>query len=245
MAKRRRRKRKQKNDPVITMLTGLCLLSGIGGYLLSNSLMVAAIFFFVTVFVIAFIQFKIQAKRKERIKRSGIADIDKMDGRQFEHYLGILFQAHGYRTEVTPSAGDYGADLILSKDGKRIAVQAKRYSSNIGVAAVQEVQAAIGYYKVTEGWVVTNRGYTKQAKELAASNSVRLIDREELIELILKINPGAAAAPAPKEVIAELGYEPKKCNKCGNPLVVRKGEKGDFWGCSAFPKCRNAVDITK
>lgn len=29
-----------------------------------------------------------------------------------------------------------------------------------------------------------------------------------------------------------------KCPICGNPLVVRKGQYGDFYGCSKFPKCR-------
>ncbi len=28
------------------------------------------------------------------------------------------------------------------------------------------------------------------------------------------------------------------CPLCGNPLVVRKGKRGEFLGCSTFPKCR-------
>jgi restriction system protein len=39
--------------------------------------------------------FLIQQKREERLRRSGIADIDKMEGRQFEKYLGHLFKAYG------------------------------------------------------------------------------------------------------------------------------------------------------
>ncbi|WP_253187253.1 restriction endonuclease [Paenibacillus sp. GP183] len=48
-----------------------------------------------------------------------------MDGRQFELYLGLLFKALGYKTEVTLSAGDYGADLVIEKNGVRTVVQAK------------------------------------------------------------------------------------------------------------------------
>ncbi|WEK56346.1 MAG: topoisomerase DNA-binding C4 zinc finger domain-containing protein [Candidatus Cohnella colombiensis] len=29
------------------------------------------------------------------------------------------------------------------------------------------------------------------------------------------------------------------CSRCGNLMVLRKGPKGEFWGCSTFPKCRN------
>ncbi|MCK5802841.1 MAG: type I DNA topoisomerase [Lentisphaeria bacterium] len=31
------------------------------------------------------------------------------------------------------------------------------------------------------------------------------------------------------------------CPKCGAPLVERHGKRGKFYGCSAFPKCRNIV----
>nr|WP_312886666.1 restriction endonuclease [Paenibacillus foliorum] len=56
---------------------------------------------------------------EEKLKKSGIKDIDEMDGRQFEHYLGHLFRAHGYAVQVTRAAGDYGADLVIVKDGKK------------------------------------------------------------------------------------------------------------------------------
>ena len=29
-----------------------------------------------------------------------------------------------------------------------------------------------------------------------------------------------------------------KCPFCGSPLVLRKGKYGNYWGCSAYPKCR-------
>ena len=50
-----------------------------------------------------------------RLRRSGIHDIDQMDGIQFEHYLGQLFRSQGYHVEVTRASGDFGADLVLKK----------------------------------------------------------------------------------------------------------------------------------
>ncbi|HOX39921.1 MAG TPA: type I DNA topoisomerase [Candidatus Brocadiia bacterium] len=29
------------------------------------------------------------------------------------------------------------------------------------------------------------------------------------------------------------------CEKCGRPMLMRKGKRGDFLGCSGYPKCRN------
>ncbi|RRJ54017.1 restriction endonuclease [Paenibacillus oralis] len=125
--------------------------------------------------------------KEEKLKRSGIKEIDKMSGGQFEQYLGLLFKGYGYSVSITKLSGDYGADLVLSKGGKRIVVQAKRYSKNVGIKAVQEAQASIAHYKASEAWVVTNSNYTPAAYELAKSNQVRLIGREELINMILRL----------------------------------------------------------
>ena len=35
------------------------------------------------------------------------------------------------------------------------------------------------------------------------------------------------------------------CEKCGAPMTVKRGRRGPFLACSAFPKCRNAKDIAE
>lgn len=137
---------------------------------------------------------------------------------------------------MTRSAGDYGADLVIEKDGVRTVVQAKCYSKNVGIDAVQQVQASKAHYKAAQAWVVTNRGFTEAAKTLAHSNGVNLVDRELLINMILTINPGQK--PNTAEVAATTEKNEKPCPRCGKPLILRKGPRGEFYGCSAFPKCR-------
>lgn len=41
-----------------------------------------------------------------------------MNGTQFESYLEVLFKSLGYKTQVTRTSHDYGADLIIVKDNK-------------------------------------------------------------------------------------------------------------------------------
>lgn len=113
-----------------------------------------------------------------------IEEIDKMNGIEFEHFLKPIFERKGYVTTVTQGSGDYGADLILRKGHKKYVVQAKRYSSNIGVGAVQQVVGAIRYYRASGAIVVTNQYFTPAAIELAKVNKVRLIDRNKLAEMI-------------------------------------------------------------
>lgn len=122
-----------------------------------------------------------------RLARSGIADVDRMDGATFERFLVTLFRRLGYDVEHTGRRGDYGADLVVTKEGRRLAVQAKRWSKSIGVKAVQEAVAAKGLYKCEAALVVANRAFTRQAQTLARANDVELWDRDVLIENMLAV----------------------------------------------------------
>jgi ribosomal protein L37AE/L43A len=33
------------------------------------------------------------------------------------------------------------------------------------------------------------------------------------------------------------------CPKCGSPMVKRAGPRGEFWGCSTFPKCKGTRNV--
>jgi restriction system protein len=185
-------KRKSLNKQRDEAINGLIALILFGSFFFTysktKSLAAAAVVAGLVLAVGISILIMIGMQRAERLRRSGISEIDKMDGHRFEHYLGHLFKSQGYITEVTKAVGDYGADIVLSGHGKRIVVQAKRYGKNVGLKAVQEVHTAIAHYRAAEGWVVTNSDYTDQAYTLAKSNGVRLINRAELIEMILKMN---------------------------------------------------------
>jgi restriction system protein len=129
----------------------------------------------------------VEIYKARRLRRAGILDIDQMNGTTFELRLAALFRGLGYRAEVVGSArGDYGADLIVTKDGNRAVVQAKCWSKNVGVKAVQEVVGARGYYGADSALVVTNRQFTVQARELAKRNDVTLWGRDVLIASLLK-----------------------------------------------------------
>ena len=147
-----------RTDAVIAIAAGLVVLLGIVG--------VAPAFF------------------REQFRRSGILSVDQMDGVTFEHRLESLYEFLGYTVETTKTSGDFGADLVLVKNGERTVVQAKRYSSNVGLEAIQESVAAKAMYQATKAVVATNSYYTKAARELAAANNVELIERPQLTAML-------------------------------------------------------------
>ncbi|QOY38535.1 restriction endonuclease [Anaerobacillus isosaccharinicus] len=175
-------------------------------------------------------------KAKERLRMSGINQIDEMDGFQFEYYLDQLFKSHGYKSKVTSSVGDYGADLIVEKNGQKIAIQAKRYSKPVGIKAVQEIAAAVSYYSADQGWVITNNGYTKQAEQMATSTNVKLIARDELVTMMLKMNPNANVIA--KQTLETVEAKKIRC-KCDSTMSVKQGKYGRFYGCDSYPRCTN------
>ncbi|WP_366293937.1 restriction endonuclease [Paenibacillus sp. AN1007] len=119
-----------------------------------------------------------------------IKDIDKMeDGSEFELYLYNLFKRLGYdEVHKTTSSRDFGADLVfVDRMGRRNVVQAKRYGANhpVGLSAVQEIYTSMRYYEAERSIVLTSARYTDACRTLAAVNGVKLLDREDLMDLIV------------------------------------------------------------
>lgn len=125
-----------------------------------------------------------QAAWQQQFGAAQAAELDELSGIEFEEFLAGLFRSQGYAVELTPSTGDYGADLILSKDGQRIALQAKRYRGSVGVAAVQEALSGLAYYQCHAAWVVTTGTFTPNALELAQKSGVKMIGRSDLGNLM-------------------------------------------------------------
>jgi restriction system protein len=172
-----------------------------------------------------------------RLSRSGIAEVDRMDGTTFEVFLTTLFRRLGYGVEHTGRRGDYGADLVVTKDGRRIAVQAKRWTKAVGVKAVQEAVASKGIYKCAEALVVANRAFTRQARTLGEANDVKLWDRDVLVAKLLAVGNGAAATSA--LTVATAAVSPATAQReadahCATCGIAVSGKVRDY--CVARPQ---------
>lgn len=127
--------------------------------------------------------------QRYRLSKAGMPEIDSMNGKTFENYLASLFKKMCYSVKQVGSfAGDYGADLIISKDGQTIAVQAKRHRAVIEVDAVREALGSIKMYQCSGAMVVTNSYFTKQARKLAKANNIELWDGKVLAGKILEFS---------------------------------------------------------
>lgn len=142
--------------------------------------------------IVAAYKIKMYFKEKWSFRQITLQEIDNMDGYEFEDYLKKLYTDLGYKVTHTSLSADQGADLILSKDGEKSAVQVKRYSDKVPNKAVQEVVASKCFYNCSKAIVVTNSFFTDPAIKLANANNVELIDRNGLKHLIHRISMNTA-----------------------------------------------------
>jgi hypothetical protein len=129
--------------------------------------------------------FKLISERfKSRQNQLLMIDWRSLRGVEFENFLADVFQALGYAVETTKASGDQGIDLIASKNGKRIGIQAKGYAKSVGNSAVQEAFAGKTHYGCDECVVITNSRFTRGAGELAVSTGCLLLSGSRIPALI-------------------------------------------------------------
>lgn len=102
---------------------------------------------------------------------------------QYEALVAARLRAAGWRARACGSRGDQGCDVLAERRGVRLVVQCKRLSGACGNAAVQQVVAARRHYGAHAMAVVCPAGFTRSARELAASNEVHLLHHDALDRL--------------------------------------------------------------
>ncbi|MCF6177061.1 MAG: restriction endonuclease [Victivallaceae bacterium] len=129
---------------------------------------------------IAIERFKVTLEKFDLSLFVNIYLVDEMNGYEFEDFLSKLFSSLGYEVKTTARSNDQGADLFAEKFGRKIVIQAKNYTENVGNSAVQQVLSAKTFYKCDDAMVITNSYFTNSANKLAEAGNVRLIDRKGL-----------------------------------------------------------------
>ena len=170
--------------------------------------------------------------------------IDKLDWFQLEQLVARLFEVKGCTAFSRGGAkADGGIDLVVQMDSSKAAVQCKHWSKwKCGPSVVRELIGSMVHENYSQGFLIC-RSATEEAKSLADSHRIRIIERAALINRIesaIERNDGP--------VINALFRPEKLCPKCGSGMILRTASKGkkpgeEFWGCSTYPKCHQVLKI--
>ena len=123
------------------------------------------------------IEFREAIEENIEEQESSLTDISSMSGVEFEQYCRKLLLANGFsNVQITKSSHDYGGDILAEKDQIKYVVQCKRYSSSIGIDAVQQAIGSRSMYGCHVAAVMTNSEFTDSARRLAFRNNIILWD---------------------------------------------------------------------
>ncbi len=166
------------------LLVGFVLLAAFGGSASVVSLITSLLPLIILIVVIYVLRLIYREYQRDKLSKTGIFDIDKMSGPEFENRLVVLYKNLGYQVEHTGKSGDLGVDLIIIKDGRRTAIQAKCWQGNVNERAVQEVFTGKTVHHCDHALIFTNSNFTSFARKVAYDTNVQLCGRNYLIKLL-------------------------------------------------------------
>ena len=172
---------------------------------------------------------------------------DAIEWRRFEAVCEWLFRQAGFETKTQSHGADGGIDIWLySKnypDGPVSVVQCKCWSTKpVKVAEVRALLGSMTDKKVKRGIFATTSMFTADAQQLAKDNSIQLLDRKGLVELILSRTPEQQAELLAVATKGEFWIP--TCPSCGVKMTRRTPKNGGerFWGCVNFPRCMTTIN---
>ncbi len=118
------------------------------------------------------------------------AVLQEMDPYEFEYFVGDLWERMGWETTVSTASADKGVDITARKSSpydQLLLIQAKRYGphTTVGSPEIQQYASLRNQFDgVDKVLLVTTNDYSRQAREIATDLNVKLINGDELVELI-------------------------------------------------------------
>lgn len=132
--------------------------------------------------------------RNVAIDDHGATNLAAMDWEEFEHFVRELFErefaSRGGEVKVTQSSSDGGVDAIAYDPdpitGGKIVIQAKRYTTTVGVSAVRDLYGTTLSEGASRGILVTTSDYGPDAYKFCSDKPITLLSGSNLLHLLEK-----------------------------------------------------------
>ena len=143
-----------------------------------------------------------------------IEDMLRLDEGVFREFVANMFHDYGDMGSAASGPRDYGADLVMTRDDQRVAVQARQNEGAAGVDDVRDAHFAKHYYGADEAWVVSASGFTGEAVRTADDLGVHLVTGAGVLRLVGECTFDEPETPEEPELEAKehepQGLEPKE-----------------------------------
>jgi restriction system protein len=123
----------------------------------------------------------------------------KMHPQKFEELIRSLLEEMGFdETETTSYRNDKGVDVrgILRTNPlstTKVAIQAKRWTSNVGAGVVRDLRGSLRVADAEQGLIITPSDFTLEARNESTSEGrtpITLINGAQLVDLLIQYQVG-------------------------------------------------------
>lgn len=112
------------------------------------------------------------------------------NGIEFEKKCLDALESLGFCVEETPVSGDFGADLLASRNTLKFCIQCKDHITPIGVGAIQESYSAMEFYDSDYAVVVCSSSFTPAALKMADKLGVICLNFDHIEKLMDRVQCG-------------------------------------------------------
>ncbi|HBZ07368.1 MAG TPA: DNA topoisomerase [Massilia sp.] len=170
-----------------------------------------------------------------------------LEWKRFELLCAKYYEAAGFFSETIRCGPDGGIDVKLYRidPEKPLAiVQCKAWADfQVGVKEIRELLGVMAHEKIGRGIFITTSGYTAQALEFGSKNPLQLLNGPQFLERLRSL-------PAERQIkllqfAFEGDYTTPSCASCGGKMVRKQGKRGEFWGCTAYPRCKTTMAMRR
>ena len=144
------------------------------------------------------------ARRKSM--KTSLEQWDALSPIEFEDACADLLRRSGYAdVRVTRASGEGGVDIIASKDGRRFAVQCKRYQHTIGPEPVRALAGVVASHpqKFSGGGIfMTTNWFSTAARREGREAKLTMISGSQLVAMAQAVDMPTATAETAAEGVA-------------------------------------------
>lgn len=171
--------------------------------------------------------------------------IRDIEWKRFEDVCQKFYETKGIKSATTPLGPDGGIDIRLYQDDSGQAtsiVQCKAWGDRmVGVKPIRELLGVMTHEKIAKAFFMTSGRFSDDAKDVAKSNRITLIDGEMLLMMIKRLPDADQKSLLTFATAGD--YATPTCPTCGIKMKLVPGKAGrpDFWGCHNYPRCRQML----
>jgi len=171
-----------------------------------------------------------ERRRQRRHLLEWTTELRHLNAQEFEWLVGEVFRREGWKVRETgrQDGPDGNIDLELTRDGQRMIVQCKRWSSKlVDVHEIREFGGTLLRERLPPhaGIFVTLSDFFGQARAEAEETGIIIVDNRDLCARIEKVR------------------RPELCDICQRPMILDHSQHGWWFRCIAG--CPGKRDLGK